>query len=99
MYHYHIITREDTEIIKKIYLRQKESHIKKDWYEMLVKDFGFIQEEQDDDEVKKISKSEYMKYITGKVKEAAFQEYMKKKLEEITDERFQIKSYMNNIDV
>ena len=69
---------------------------------MLVKDFGFIQEEQDDDEVKKISKSEYMKYIKGKVEEAAFQEYMqkklvcKKKLEEITYERFQIQSYMNN---
>ena len=49
-------------------------------YEMLSKDFEFIQEEQNDDEIKKISKHEYTKYIKSKVEAAAFQEYLQKKL-------------------
>ena len=39
MYHHHIITREDTETIKKIYNKQKEDPIKGDWVELVKKDF------------------------------------------------------------
>ena len=42
MYHYHIITRDSNEIIKKIYMKQKESHTKGDWFRMLMKDFEFM---------------------------------------------------------
>ena len=94
MYHYHILTRDDTETIKKIYNSQKVSHIKEDWYRMIIKDFEFIQIVQNDDDIKKIPKLDYCKYIKSKVEEAAFQVYLqkkvsnKKKLEEINYQEF-----------
>ena len=42
LYHYHILTRDETETIKKIYNSQKVSHIKEDWYRMIITDFDFI---------------------------------------------------------
>ena len=102
MYHYHILTRDDTETIKKIYNSQKVSHIKEDWYSTIIKDFEFIQIVQNDDDIKKISKLDYCKYIKSKVEEAAFQVYLqkkvsnKKKLEEINYQEFFIQSYMNH---
>ena len=39
MYHHHIITREDTETINKIYNKQKEDPIKGNWVELVKKDF------------------------------------------------------------
>ena len=41
LYHYHIITRDDKETLKKIYNKQKEDSIKGDWYELIKKDFLF----------------------------------------------------------
>ena len=61
MYHYHILTQDDKETIKKIYNRQKVSHIKEDWYRVLVKDFDLIQTVQNYDQIKKIEKQEYLK--------------------------------------
>ena len=31
MYHFHIITRDDSETIKKVYMKQKEASVKGDW--------------------------------------------------------------------
>ena len=61
MYHYHILTQDGKETIKKIYNRQKVSHIKEDWYRVLVKDFDLIQTVQNYDQIKKIEKQEYLK--------------------------------------
>ena len=49
MFHHHILTREDNETIKKVYSKQKESHIKGDWFRMLISDFEFIEEEINED--------------------------------------------------
>ena len=51
MYHYHLITREDCETIKKVYLKQKESSVKGDWITTLSKDFDFINQKQNDEEI------------------------------------------------
>ena len=102
MYHYHILTRDDEETIKKIYNRQKVSHMKEDWYMMLVKDFDFIQTVQDDEQIRKIAKHEYLKYVKSKVEQFAFQLYLqkktisKKKLKEIKYQELKIQSYMNH---
>ena len=56
MYHFHIITRDDSETIKKVYLKQKEASVKGDWIHLLAQDFEFIQEEQKGDEVVKLGK-------------------------------------------
>ena len=41
MYHYHIITRENCETIKKVYLNQIKGSLKGDWVQTLEKDFEF----------------------------------------------------------
>ena len=76
MYHYHLITREDCEIIKKVYLKQKESSVKGGWITTLSKDFDFINQKQNDEEIIKRGKSEYFSHIKSKVKHAAFSLYI-----------------------
>ena len=44
-----------------MYNKQKVSHIKEDWYRMLVKDFDFIQTAQNYDQIKKTAKHEFFK--------------------------------------
>ena len=46
MYHYHIITRENCETIKKVYLNQIEGSLKGDWVQTCEKDFQFLKERQ-----------------------------------------------------
>ena len=43
-YHYHIMIREDNELIKKVYMKQKELPLKGDWIHSLRKDYEFIGE-------------------------------------------------------
>ena len=57
MFHYHILTLNDNETVKKIYLKQKESNIKGDWYRTLQEDYEFIEEENNDEEIVKMSKN------------------------------------------
>ena len=54
-----------------MYNKQKVSHIKEDWYRMLVKDFDFIQTAQNYDPIRKIAKHECLKYVKPKVGEFA----------------------------
>ena len=43
---------------KKVYLKQKEKSTKGDWVELLKQDFEFIGQEQNDEEIVKMSKSD-----------------------------------------
>ena len=56
MFHYHILTRDENETIKKIYLKQVKSNCKGDWYRTLLEDFEFIKEEKNDEEIVKMNK-------------------------------------------
>ena len=56
MYHHQILTREDSETVKKIYLKQKEEYVKGDWYQLLKTDFQFIEQEMIEDEIMSIPK-------------------------------------------
>ena len=71
-YHHHILTRDANETILKIYKNQKESYFKGDWYQTLLEDFRFIEEEKCDERICKFSKIDYTKYIKEKVEIAAF---------------------------
>ena len=55
LYHQHILTRDDSETIKKIYNKQKEDSTKGDWYEIIKKDFQFLGRDIDEDYIKKIA--------------------------------------------
>jgi hypothetical protein len=101
MYHHHIISRKDNEIIKKIYTKQKETHIKGDWYEMVEKDFQFIGGRICDEMIKSMCKNEYKKLIKQKVEKSAFNEYMIKKenhtkLQDVKYDKLKIQNYLSN---
>ena len=101
-YHHHILTRDDKEIIKKVYLKQKETPIKGDWIETIKKDYEFIGESWDDEKIRSVPKEVFMKNITHKVTKAAFQFYLllqekcKKKLESLKYEDLQMQEYLIN---
>ena len=92
MYHHHIITREDTETIKKIYNKQKEDPIKGDWVELVKKDFLFLGIEMNESDIKSSSKEEYKKKINQLLYKAAFCEYMREKAEKSKLEQLQYKT-------
>ena len=101
MYHYHIISRDDKEIIKKIYMKQKVSHIKGDWFRMLLKDFEFIEEDMDENIIKNTPKEVYYKYIQKKVKAGALRYFLqikecsKKKMKPLIYENIVLQDYMS----
>ena len=77
MYHDHILTREDTETIKKIYQKQKEKPCKGDWYQLLKEDLVFIECEMDENAIFSTPKNSYKKKIKDLVIKAAFKYFLK----------------------
>ena len=100
MFHYHIVTRNNCELIKKVYLKQKDMYIKGDWIQLLKSDFAFIEEELNEEKILQYSKEQYNKYINEKIVTAAFKEYIKlkqsckKKLENVHYFNLSIQPYM-----
>ena len=54
MYHHHILTRQDSEIIQKVYNKQSECPTKGDWFNILQKDFLTIEEQMDEEAIRTI---------------------------------------------
>ena len=100
MFHHHILTREDNETIKKVYMKQKESNLKGDWYRMIVSDFEFIEEAIDEEVIKNIQKEDYRVFINSKIKAGAYKYYMelkeksRKKLKYLQYEEICIQPYL-----
>ena len=61
MYHRHILTRNDNKTIKTNYAKQRDDHIKGDWFQLLAKDFQFIEEDMSEKEIGEMSKASYKK--------------------------------------
>jgi hypothetical protein len=103
-YHHHIITRDDSELIKKIYLKQKEDPLKGDWIHLIQKDYEFIQEDLNDDFLKSIPKDIFLKQVKEKVTKAAFKSYLllketnKTKMKQLTYDKFQMQEYLSCSD-
>ena len=100
MFHHHLVSRTNNELIKKVYLKQKESSLKGDWFRTLQDDFIFIGEEIDDEKIVTYSKELYKSYIQGNVLNSAFQSYLtmkeqsKKKLKSLEYKSFGIQPYL-----
>ena len=60
MYHHQILTRDNSETVKKIYLKQKEEYVKGDWYQILKGVFQFIEQDINEDEIYSTLTSEYI---------------------------------------
>ena len=67
MFHHHILTREKSELIQKVYFKQKETKTKGDWLQLIEEDFNFIREQMDEENIKRTPKEEYRKLIKEKV--------------------------------
>ena len=78
MFHYHIFTFNDNETVKKIYLKEKESNLKDDWYRTLKEDYDFIEEESNDEEIMKMSKGDFKKKVYANIEHSEFQCNIKK---------------------
>ena len=102
MYHHHIIGRDNDEIIKKVYIKQKEEYLKGDWFQTLKTDFNTIKEDLEDDRISQIPKEVYRKYIKQKVEKEAFENYLKlkenckKKMKNLQYDELAIQPYMIN---
>ena len=102
MFHHHLLTRDNQELIKKVYLKQKEESIKGDWFRTLQSDFNFIGDEIDDQKIEKMSKQEYKSYLQKKISKASFKYYIglkekaKKKLNNIKYDKFATQEYMTS---
>ena len=77
IYCHYILTREDEELIKRIYRKQKEDPTKCDWILILKRDFEFIGKNLYGEKIRCILKYEYKNWIKMQVEKAAFESYLK----------------------
>ena len=101
MFHYNLLQTDKKETTRKIYEKQKEQTTKGDWFEYLLKDFKFIQEEMDEDKIRKMDKQTYKNHIKEKVKKAAFDHFLKEKekhtkLNEVNYTELKIQKYLTS---
>ena len=102
IYHHHIITRDDSELIKKVYMKQKENPLKGDWVQLIQRDFEFIEEDWNDFHIRSIPKDIYIKNIKEKVQKAAFKNYLslreasKTKMKPLIYEELQMQKYLTS---
>ena len=99
MYHHHLVTRDKTETIYKIYQKQKEDSLKGDWIELLKGDFKFIKQELNEEGISSISKIEYKKRIKLLMNNSVFEYFLElknghTKIADITYSKFQIQPYL-----
>ena len=71
MYHHHILTLDESETVKKMYIKQKETNSKGDWYDLLLKDFQFIGEDLNEQDIKDMPKYVYKKKVKSLVEKVA----------------------------
>ena len=99
LYHYHILTREDGETIKKIYFKQKEDSVKGYWYKIVEQDFKFLEIEINEEQISCTSKSEYKFQIKHLISKAAFKHFMTlkethSKLNDVTYSELKVQPYL-----
>ena len=101
MYHHHILNLDENETVKKIYNKQKEKTSKGDWYDLLLKDFKFIDKDLNEKEIKEMSKEDYKKTVKELVEKAAMKYFLEEKkshskLEEVFYDKLQLQPYLTD---
>ena len=85
MYHHQLLTTDDCETIKKIYEKQKTEPTRGDWYQLLKKDFQFIEKNINEEEIKSLSKAEYKKVVKAAIEKAALKYFLEEKISHTGD--------------
>ena len=99
MHHHHLVTRDKTETICKIYQQQKKDSIRDDWIELLKADFKSIKQELNEEEISSISKILCKKRIRQLINNSEFEYFsdLKNGHTKIVDKlynKFQIQPYL-----
>ena len=99
MYHHHILTRDDNETIEIFFVKQRDDHIKGDWFQLLTKDFQFIEEDMNEKEICEMSKALYKKKIKDLINKSVFKFYMNlkqthSKLDAVNYSKLEIQGYL-----
>ena len=98
-YEYHLLTRNNDELISKVYLAQKRKMAQNDWVETVDYDKEEINLNLNDESIKKMTKIKFKKFLKGKINEAAFK-YLNNiksshsKVKHIIYENFKTQSYL-----
>ena len=74
-------------------MKQRGSHIKGDWFRMLLKDFQFIEQDMDDNAIKNTPKGIYYKEIKKKVNAGALKYFIQ--IKEKSRKKMQYLNYKN----
>ena len=80
LYHHNILRREETELVKRIYLEQTKNPTKGDFVELLKEDFKILDMLQNNEKIQKMNKNMYKQMIRKSIKNAALR-YLTKKQE------------------
>ena len=101
MFHHHILGLDENETLRKVYEKQKNEPTKEDWFQFLKKDFTFIEEDMNEEDIKSYSKEEYKKKVKILVKKAALKYLLNqkeghKKIKDITFNEYKIQPYLNS---
>ena len=78
-YYHHIITRDDNELIRKVYQKKKDAPLLGDWVKLTEKDYAFIREDWNDNFFLNMPKKVFIKLVNEMVQNAAFSSYLSKK--------------------
>ena len=68
MYLWHVLSRDKTELIRRVYETQKVSNIAGDWFNLVERDKKYLEIEMSDTEIQGVSKEVFKSYVTKKVK-------------------------------
>ena len=68
MYWWHILSRDESELIRRVYETQKISNNTGDWIRLLENDKRELDIQMEEDEIQGVSKETFKKYIKSKVK-------------------------------
>ena len=91
IYLHHILTRKDSELISRILYAQKRKPVKGDWINLIDDDMKQMNIELEFEQIKKLSKIKYKKYVKQKIKHEAF-----KYLETIKQTHSKVKDIFNS---
>ena len=101
MYYQHIIKRPEDELIHKFYKAQKLSPSKGDWVTLIEKDKNLLDIEMEDEDIARLSKYVFKKYVKKATREKAYKFLIDKKekhfkLNDITYKQLEMQNYLKN---
>ena len=100
-YLHHILKRKESELIHRVYHAQKRQPVKGDWVNLIEDDLDCLSINLKENEIQKMNKNKFKKYVKGKVKSRALK-YLNQikekhsKVKDIKYNKLEIQQYMTD---